>query len=74
MNYDILSNPRYADMFYYDPLDCRIDQNHIAPNIVARMLYVGEDRTGETEACHHTCDEEMLMNYSNYKNRIMSSF
>ena len=47
VNYDILSNPRYADMFYYNHIDERANSIHISSDIVAQMVYAGEDTTVE---------------------------
>lgn len=41
MNYDILSNTKYADMFFYDALDRQV--NSTLSDIVVQMLYKGED-------------------------------
>ena len=41
-NYDILSNHKYADLFYYDPLDRR--KEHESSDMVTKLLYLGEDK------------------------------
>ena len=41
-NYDILSNPRYLDLFHYAPLDGRSE--NASSDMVARLLYIGEDK------------------------------
>jgi len=47
-NYDILSNFRYADVFFYHPLDQRLEIDgkidHNSSDIVANVLKMGEKR------------------------------
>lgn len=42
-SYDILFNQRYADAFAYAPIDQRKENE--TSNLVARALYLGEDKT-----------------------------
>lgn len=39
-NYEILSSPRYAELFYYDPIDHR--QTMHASDMITRLLFAGE--------------------------------
>ena len=44
-NYDILSNDRYADAFFYTKMECRAQQFQFeSSDIVAKILYLGEER------------------------------
>lgn len=42
-NYSILQNPRYADLFFYEPIDRR--NMELAPNdLISKILYFGEQQ------------------------------
>lgn len=49
INYDILSNLRYADQFFYTQLDKRGDNDFEFSDYVARVIYLGEDRCTESD-------------------------
>lgn len=46
-NYDILSNYRYCDEFFYMQMDKRVE--HESSDFVAKVLYLGEDRVNDGE-------------------------
>ena len=57
MNYDILSNPRYLDMFHYNHLDGRSE--HGSSDMVAKLLYIGEDRVSANEERRKSINSEL---------------
>lgn len=44
-NYDILSNYRYCDQFFYMQMDRRVENE--SSDFVTQVLYLGEDRVPE---------------------------
>jgi len=57
MNYDILSNPRYLDMFHYNHLDGRSE--HGSSDMVAKLLYIGEDKVSEDDDRRKSLNSEL---------------
>ena len=58
VNYDILSNVRYADMFFYDARDRQVYSAF--SDIVVQILYKGEDHSEEVEEDPEALDLKMF--------------
>ena len=52
-NYDILSNNYYADFFQYTSIENRKKDDHINSNLVANIIYAGEERIKKANWCYN---------------------